>query len=135
MGRVVLAVAAGAALGLFVAAVLGWAAAYVFPPSVLVDMNPALAKHLPMPMGEVVVQLIGWILGGFIGGYFATRTAELGAWPAWAAGAVMAIGVIVFAMLWPHPIWFVIVCAVAVAGAGFGAGWLGGRTVAETEHA
>ncbi len=127
MGRIVLAVVAGAALGLAIAALLGWAAVYVFPPSVLVDMDPKQALSKPMPMGEIVGQLFGWIIGGFAGGVLAVRTAEQGDWPAWVTGGAMAVGVILFALFRPHPIWFVVLCAVMVAAAGFGAGWVSSR--------
>ena len=68
--------------------------------------------------------LLAWILAGLAGGYVAARQGENGEWPAWAAAAVMAIGVVVFAIFWPHPIWFVILSVLIVAASGFGAGRL-----------
>jgi hypothetical protein len=127
MGRIMLAVAAGAALGLMIAAFIGWAAVYAFPPSVLVDMDPSKALTTPMPMAEIVVQILGWIIATLAAGFVAVRTAEQGDWPAWATGAVMAVGVILFALFRPHPMWFVILCAAVVAATGFGAGWISTR--------
>jgi hypothetical protein len=135
MGRTVTGVLVGAVLGLVVAALFGWLGEYVFPPSVQVDMNPTLARTLPMPMGEVVVQLMGWILSGLFGGYVAARIAGIGEWPAWASGGVMAVSALIFAIFWPHPLWFVILCVLVVAASGFGAGRLGGQVAAEPEEA
>jgi hypothetical protein len=126
MGKTVFAVVTGAVVGLILAALVGWFGGYAFPPSLQVDMDPAKARTLPMPVGEIILGLLAWILAGLGGGYVAARQSEPGSgeWPAWAAAAVMAIGAVVFAMFWPHPIWFVILSVLVVAASGFGAGRL-----------
>jgi hypothetical protein len=135
MGKTVLAIALGAAVGLLLAAILGWLTVYVFPPSVLVDMDPAKARTMPMPFAEIFFQLVGWIIAGVAGGYIAARQGEAGEWPAWATGGVMALGVVAFSFFRPHPIWFVVLCILAVAAAGFGAGRLAMRFEGEPEGA
>jgi hypothetical protein len=135
MGKTVFAVAVGAVVGLILAALVGWFGDYAFPPQLPADMNPQLARTLPMPLGEIVMGLLAWILAGLCGGYVAARQGETGEWPAWAAAAVMAIGVVVFAIFWPHPIWFVILSVLIVAAAGFGAGRLSVMFDPEAERA
>lgn len=129
MGKTVFAVITGVVVGLILAALVGWFGGYAFPPSLQADMFPAKARTLPMPVGEIFFGLIAWILAGLGGGFVAVRQSEPGSgeWPAWAAAAVMAICAVVFAIFWPHPIWFVILSVLVVAAAGFGAGRLAMR--------
>ena len=124
MGKTVFAVAVGAVVGLILAALVGWFGGYAFPPQLPADMDPQLARTLPMPIGEILMGVLAWIVAGLGGGYLAVRQGDAGEWPAWAAAAVMAIGCVVFAIFWPHPIWFVILSVLIVAAAGFGAGRL-----------
>jgi hypothetical protein len=135
MVKTVFAVFVGALVGLILAALVGWAGGYVFPPSLQADMFPDKARTLPMPVGEIVFGLLAWAVAGLGGGYVAVRLGEAGEWPAWAAAAVMAIGAVVFAIFWPHPIWFVILSVLIVAAAGFGAGRLAMHFDPETERA
>jgi hypothetical protein len=128
MGRTVLAIAAGVLVGLFIAWFANWASRYAFPPSVLVDMKPALGRTMPMPIGEVVLGLIGWVIAALAGGAIAVRIARSGDWPAWATAALLAMGVILVALMHPQPLWFVILCVAVVAATGFGAGWLSARS-------
>ena len=135
MGKTVFAVAVGVVVGLILAALVGWFGGYAFPPQLPADMNPQLARTLPMPLGEIVMGLLAWVLAGLGGGYVAARQGESGEWPAWAAAAVMAIAAVVFAIFWPHPIWFVILSVLMVAASGFGAGRLATLFDPDVEHA
>ncbi|HWE44751.1 MAG TPA: hypothetical protein VG407_01875 [Caulobacteraceae bacterium] len=135
MGKTVFAVIVGALVGLLLAAVVGWFGGYMFPPQLPVDMDPAKARTYPMPIGEILFGLIAWILGGLGGGYVAVRQGEAGEWPAWASAAIMAIAAVVFAIFWPHPIWFVILSVLIVVAAGFGAGRLAMRFDPQAERA
>jgi predicted MFS family arabinose efflux permease len=121
--RPVLAVALGALIGFLLSAFMGWLGDYVFPPSVLADMNPALARTMPMPFGEIMMELIGWGGATVLGAMLALRFAdETGPWPAWAVAAVLAGACVLMAFFSPHPLWFVILCVIVIAASGYGAG-------------
>lgn len=123
--RPIVAIALGALIGLIVSGFLGWLGDYVFPPSVLADMNPQLARSLPMPVGEVVMQLVGWTGGVALGSILALRFSdEIDQWICWAVAAVFEVACVIFAFLSPHPVWFVGLCVVAIAVAGYLSGRL-----------
>jgi hypothetical protein len=139
-GKTILAIVLGALIGFLLAGVMGWFGNYVFPPSVLVDMNPQLARTMAPPMPAMVIQLIGWGGGTVLGGMLALRFAEEPQpWLAWAVAGTMTLTCIALAFVSPHPIWFVILCLIVILGAGFLAGQLlghgeGFRFAPEPQH-
>ncbi len=124
MSKIVLALAAGLALGLLMTGLVGWAADYVFPPSPLVDMNPEQIKTMGVPIMGVLVKLLGWAIGTFAGAMLAMRLAEADVWPATAIGALMGGFELVRLFLVPHQIPYVVLVFLVIGAAAFGAAWL-----------
>ncbi len=121
--RPIIAIALGALIGLLLSGFLGWLGDYVFPPSVLADMNPQLARTMPMPIGEIVTQLLGWGGGTVVGSIMAMRFAgEDPPWISWSVAGALALACAALAFVSPHPFWFVALCLIVIAGAGFFAG-------------
>jgi hypothetical protein len=131
MNRSVVGIIGGALVGLILASIMSWGADYVFSPSIAADMNPELGRTAHMPIMGVIVKLLGWGGGAFLGGLMAVRSAEETGWPAWIVGGVLLLAAVGFHFAFPHPIWFLILRLLFVAGAAFVAGRLWSLTPAE----
>lgn len=132
MSRIVPAVAAGLVLSQAVAVFVWWWGFYLFPPSPLYDLNPALAHAHPggLPFAALFWQALGQGLGALLGGRWAlrlAREAQAAVWVAvWAVAAGAFALAIAWAVLYPRPFWFLALSALLV-GAG---AWAAGRIAA-----
>lgn len=128
MLRTVLSVAAGVVAGLILAVAVKYVGDYVFPYPPDVDFtDPASLKTLAgrVPAGALLMAVIAWAVGAFVGGLFAIRLARLDvAWPGWAVAGALLLAAGWQMTRFPHPIWFMLLVIVAVPAAGYGAGWL-----------
>lgn len=102
-----------------------WLGHRLYPPPAGLkhDDLEALAAHVAqLPVGALLVVLLAWLAGIFVGGLIAASLA--GRRPRLYAGVVAAVillGAIAnFAMI-PHPVWFVALSVVALPLAGFAA--------------
>lgn len=127
MSRIVPAVAAGLLAGQLVALLLWWWGFYISPPSPLVDLNPMLARADPgrLPFTPLFWQALGQGLGALLGGLWAMRTSREGPKAAWVVGGLSFLAAIVWMLLRPRPFWFVLLSALFVGAAAWGAGRLG----------
>lgn len=71
----------------------------------------------------LVLVVIGYGVGAFVGGVIAATAARAGAWPAWIPAGLLGLSALVNVAMIPHPAWF-IVLALAAVGAG---GWYAGK--------
>jgi hypothetical protein len=128
MSRIVSAAAAGLILSQAVAVFGWWWAFYLFPPSPLYDLNPALAHAHPgaLPFTALFWQALAQGIGAYLGGLWAWRLSREEAAAVWAVAA----GAFLLAIAWlvphPRPIWFVPLSALFI-GAG---GWAAVRSAA-----
>lgn len=128
MSRIVPAVAAGLLLSQAVAVFVWWWAFYLFPPSPLYDLNPALAHAHPgaLPFAALFWQALGQGLGALLGGLWAQRLARDEPAAVWAVGAGAFLLAIAWMSVHPRPIWFVALSALLI-GAG---AWAAARIAA-----
>lgn len=124
MDRQLVAIAWGVTLGLAILTACAWAADYVFPPSLQVDLDPALGRTAPMKVMAVIVKLISAAGAAFAGGSIAVRTSTQSGWPAWALGAALGLIAVIFHLVWPHPFWFLALRLLTIAGSAYAAGRL-----------
>lgn len=117
--RIVPAVAAGLALSQAVAVFGWWWGFYLFPPSPLYDLNPALAHLHPggLPFAALFWQALGQGLGALTGGLWALRIAREEQAALWATAAGSFLLAIAWMVLHPRPLWFPLLSALFI-GAG-----------------
>lgn len=130
MLRVVLAIVAGVVVAfLFVFVTeLVWQAINPMPAGLDRNDSAAMAAYVAdAPVVNLGVVLFGWALGTLAGTYAAATIGRRGAWPGWVvAGVVLAATLANFAMI-RHPVWFMGVALVAIAGGGWAGSRLGAR--------
>lgn len=128
MLRTVLSVLAGVVAGMILALAVKYVGDYVFPYPPDVDFtDPASLKTLAgrVPAGALLMNVLAWTVGGFVGGVFAIRLAQAdAAWPGWAVAGVLLLAAGWQMTRFPHPIWFMVLVLAAVPAAGYAAGWL-----------
>jgi hypothetical protein len=119
MSRIVPAAAAGLILSQAVAVFGWWWAFYLFPPSPLYDLNPALARAHPggLPFAALFWQALAQGLGALLGGLWARRLAREEQAAVWAVAAGSWLLAIVGTLLHPRPVWFAAL-SVLLIGAG-----------------
>jgi hypothetical protein len=128
MSRIVPAVAAGLVLSQAVAVFVWWWGFYLFPPSPLYDLNPALAHAHPgaLPFAALFWQVLGQGLGALLGGLWALRLARDSQAAVWAVGGGSFVLAIAWLVLHPRPFWFLALSALLI-GAG---AWAASRIAA-----
>ncbi len=125
MSRTVFAVALGVLAALAVTLLLWWMGFYLFPPSPVLDENPALVRADPgrLPASPLVFQALGQALGVFLGGLWAPRLGAEAPAGSWIVGGVVAVILTgAFLIVFPRPLWFTLMDLVLTAGAAWSAG-------------
>jgi hypothetical protein len=125
MNRGVLGIGVAMIFGLLLAILVAWAADYIDPPPISVDMNHALGATAPMKILATLIKLFGWGGATALAANMAVRSTGEPGWPAWLTGVVMGAGVVLLHVLWPHPIWFLVLRLLVVGAMAFlaGRGW------------
>ena len=133
MGRMLLAVLAGVISAWVVIMLFEFAGASVYPPppgSDLSDPEQLRAYIASAPAAAMAFVLAGWAAGAFLGGWVAAKLSHLhrlGA--ALAVGAVVLAGVVINALMVPHPPWFTVLGLLLP----LPAAWLAARWVPRVE--
>jgi hypothetical protein len=85
-----------------------------------------LTREGPGDAITLLLVVLGYGAGAYIGGLIAMRVARAGAaWPAWIPAGVIALAALANVAMIPHPIWFIVLALAAAAAGGWVAG--GGR--------
>lgn len=131
MLRTVLAGVVGVVVAMLTITLCEFAAHAVYPPPPGLDMTDptavaAYAATVPVP--ALVLVLLGWTLGAFDGALAAALvTRSRARTVALVVGAVVVAGVVVNAMLIPHPAWLTALGVVLPLAAAYAAAQLAGR--------
>lgn len=108
----VLAVLAGLVVGVLVIFLSQAVGMLIYPPPANFDPNnKEQLKELMAnaPAMSLVLVLIGYFLGAFVGGLIATHLVKASSWmPALIVGAVLTVLGLINLIAIPHPIWFTI---------------------------
>jgi hypothetical protein len=118
MVRGLLAVLAGAALGLGCVVAFDALSHVFYPGAVPPDMANADAFRAYMeqaPAAAKAVLLIGWLLAAFIAASIATIIARGLSWPGYVAGGLLWAATASNAIVLPHPQWMVVAAFVLPA--------------------
>src|SRR3569832_1836014 len=86
MNRGVLGIGVAMIFGLLLAILVAWAADYIDPPPISVDMNHALGATAPMKILATLIKLFGWGGATALAANMAVRSTGEPGWPAWRAG-------------------------------------------------
>jgi hypothetical protein len=123
MSRIIPAAAAGLILSQAVAVFGWWWAFYLFPPSPLYDLNPALAHAHPggLPFAALFWQALAQGLGALLGGLWAWRLAREAPAAVWAVAAGSFLLAIVWMIAHPRPFWFPALSGLLIAAGGWAA--------------
>ena len=111
MGRTILGVLAGLVVAWLVMTLCEFGSLALHRPPPGLDLrNPeALALHIAAaPASAMLLVLIGWVLGAFLGGWVAARIARHRRAAALVIGALVVLGVVANNMMIPHPLWMTI---------------------------
>jgi len=111
MGRTILGILAGLVAAWVTMSLCEFASIALHRPPAGADLRDpqALAAHIAAaPMSAMLVVLVGWTLGAFIGGWIAARIARHPVAAALVIGILMVLGVVANSMLIPHPRWMTI---------------------------
>jgi MFS family permease len=125
MGRTIAGVVVGVVVAWLAIMLAEFASAPLHPMTAGFDMHdPASVATFvaTLPIAALLLVLAGWVLGALIGGYVAARIARKPR-PALAVGIVIVVGVIVNAVMIPHPLWMTIAGVLLPVPAA----WLGAR--------
>jgi hypothetical protein len=106
-------------LGILVGLVVAWltisicefASLFLHRPPPGLDLRDpqALAAHIAAaPLSAMLIVVVGWALGAFLGGWVAARIARHRRVAALIIGALVLAGVIANSMMIPHPLWMTI---------------------------
>ena len=108
--RMIVAVVAGLAVGFVTIFLLEMVSGMLFPPPPGVDLHdPAQLKNLmaSLPIGQLVLVVIGWGIGSFDGAFLAGKIAGRGsgARAALICGVLFTLATLGNLLSLPHPIW------------------------------
>ena len=129
MGRTILGILAGLVLAWLVMSLAEFGSLALHRPPPGLDLrNPeALALHIAAaPWSAMLLVLVGWVLGAFVGAFVAARIARHRRTAALMIGALVVLGVIANNMMIPHPLWMT-VAGIALP---IPAAWLAARLAA-----
>ena len=110
MLRTILAVVAGAVIGVVVIAIVESIGHMIFPPPEGVDVkDPEQLKSVmdKIPVGAKAAVLVAWGLGVFAGGAVARFIAHA-PYAAWIVAAILFAGAAWTMFMIPHPLWMVL---------------------------
>lgn len=111
--RIALGIAAGVLIAFLTVAVVEWIGSLAFP----VAPEPLHRSEAAVPLAGVsfpamLVVVLAWFLGAFVGGWFAFRIGRR-VWAIWAvAAAVVAAGILAIMMIL-HPMWMQVAAVIA----------------------
>jgi len=99
------------------------------------DPEQVRARVASMPTWVILLVLVGWLVGTWLGSYAAVRIAQTKKpWPGLVVGAIIFLSTLYNIMTIPHPIWFVAVSLLVIPIASW-SGTRKGRTHATVPHA
>ena len=120
MGRSILGVFAGVAVGVLVIGLVETLGMRLIPPPPGMDpTNPAsiAAAMSQMPIGSFLFLLAAWILGAGAGATTAMRVARSGQrWPGLLVGGVILAATVYNLWTIPHPVWVAVVGVAGIVG-------------------
>ncbi len=120
MGRSILGVFAGVAVGIVVVGLVETLGMRLIPPPPGMDpTNPAsiAAAMSQMPVGSFLFLLAAWILGAGAGVTTAMRVARSGQrWPGLLVGGVILAATVYNLWTIPHPVWVAVVGVAGIVG-------------------
>jgi len=121
----------GVVCGLVVAFALVFATDALFHlavPSAARPTDPAAMRDYTMrqPPAALLAIVAGWTVAVFAGAAAACRIARAGAGPGWAVTGLFALATAANFLMLPHPVWMIVMAAIAIAAAG----WLATRLFA-----
>jgi MFS family permease len=125
MGRTIAGMVVGVVVAWLTIMLAEFASAPLHPMAAGFDMHdPAsvAAFVATLPIAALLLVLAGWVLGALFGGHVAARLARKPR-PALVVGIVIVVGVIVNAVMIPHPLWMTIAGVLLPVPAA----WLGAR--------
>ena len=111
MGRTILGILAGLVAAWLVMTLCEFASVLLHRPPAGVDLRDpqALAAHIAAaPLSAMLVVLVGWTLGAFVGGWIAARIARHRLAAALVIGVLVVLGVAANSLMIPHPLWMTI---------------------------
>ena len=114
------------AVGIIIVIELVSHAIYPLPPGTNIDDPAALARIAArMPLGALLLIILGWTLGSFCGSWLAAKIGRRAA-PAVTPGVLVFAAAIANMFQIPHPLWFwivslALVAIATIAGAALGA--------------
>lgn len=118
MGRSILGVLAGLAVGIVLVALVETLGMRLIPPPPGIDpTDPAsiAAAMENMPIGSFLFILAGWFLGTGVGVSTAMRFAKSDArWPGLAVGGVILAATLYNLWVIPHPLWVAVVGVIGI---------------------
>jgi len=110
MGRTIAGVVVGVVVAWLTIMLAEFASAPLHPMPEGLDMRDpesVAAFVATLPVSALLLVLAGWVLGGLVGGYVAASISRKPR-PALTVGIVIVLGVIVNAVMIPHPMWMTI---------------------------
>ena len=79
------------------------------------DPEQVRARVASMPTWVILLVLVGWLVGTWLGSYAAVRIARTKKlWPGLVVGAIIFLSTLYNIMTIPHPIWFVAVSLLVI---------------------
>ncbi len=128
--KMVIAVVAGVLLASMVIGLVDMLNRYLYPSDLLhPDMKQQRDLIESAPLPEKILVLAGFILSGFFGGYFAARIAPetKKLLCASAVGFVLLLFVIFYIILFPLPMWFMVMSCMLIIPASLAGGRIAGK--------
>ena len=127
MGRTILGILAGMVTAWLLIMVCQFASGMLYPPPPGMDLRQPeqLAAFIAQaPLAAMVLVVVSWVLGAFIGGWVAAKVArEHPLFAALMIGVLVLAGVIANNTMIPHPLWMTVLGVLLP----LPAAWLGAR--------
>ncbi len=121
MLRKILGAIAGVVISVVVIKLMEMIGHQLFPIPGEIDVSDpdSIATYMDqIPLGSKISVVVSWTLGSLIGGVAGGRIAGA-RWASWPPGAFTMFGLVMIAMMIPHPIWMLVSGAVGIAGGTF----------------
>lgn len=121
MLRKILGAIAGVVISVIVIKLMEWVGNQMFPVPAQIDLNDpdSVATYMDqIPLGSKISVVVSWTLGSLMGGVTGGRLAGA-RWASWPPGAFTMFGLVMIALMIPHPVWMLALGAAGIAGGTF----------------